>query len=361
MMKAWVLNAIGDIDLKDVDMPVPGENEVLIRVKAAGICGSDIPRIYETGAHKMPLIPGHEFSGSVEGIGKEVSAHWLGKRVAVFPKIACGKCANCRKGRRDLCTDYDYLGSRGNGAFAEYVSAPADNLQELPGNVSFEQAAMLEPLAVAANAVRRGVLMDGNALPKENPVAVCGLGSIGFMVVMLLYELGYSRIFVVGNKDSQRSRAEGLGIAGAAFYDSRNGEAAKWLKEVSDGGVSAYFECVGSNESIAYGIEAAASQGRLVLVGNPRSDMAFSRDTYWEILRKQMNICGIWNSAFCQTDALEGEDAAGEWSYVLKLLADGRLSPEKLISHRLPLHELGRGFVLMREKSEDYCKVMMES
>ena len=125
MSKAWVLKNVGEIVFSDVEIPMPKEDEVRVRVKAAGICGSDIPRIYETGAHNMPLIPGHEFSGVVESIGKKVSPSWLGKRVAVFPKIACGKCRECQDELPDMCQNYDYIGSRRDGAFAEYVTVPA--------------------------------------------------------------------------------------------------------------------------------------------------------------------------------------------------------------------------------------------
>ena len=124
MMKAWVLSDIGNICLNDVDVPNPGPEEVLIRVQAAGICGSDIPRIYESGAHMMPLVTGHEFSGVVEGIGKKASPFWMRKRVGIFPMIPCGHCRPCVTGHPEMCRDYDYIGSRRDGAFAEYVTVP---------------------------------------------------------------------------------------------------------------------------------------------------------------------------------------------------------------------------------------------
>ena len=129
-MKAWRLNDIGDIKLTDIDIPVPKPGEVRIKVMSAGVCGSDIPRIYETGAHFMPLVPGHEFSGTVEGIGKDAPPLWLGKRVGVFPLIPCGKCEPCRYGHQEMCRDYGYIGSRRDGAFAEYVTVPASNLMK---------------------------------------------------------------------------------------------------------------------------------------------------------------------------------------------------------------------------------------
>ena len=109
MMKAWVLQGIGDIGLEDVEVPVTLPGEVSIRVKAAGVCGSDIPRIYETGAHRMPLIPGHEFSGVVDGIGKDVPSWLMGKRVGIYPLIPCNKCKPCMTGHPEMCRNYDYI------------------------------------------------------------------------------------------------------------------------------------------------------------------------------------------------------------------------------------------------------------
>ena len=356
-MKAWVLQDIGNIALEDVPVPEPSEGEVLIRVKAAGICGSDIPRIYETGAHRMPLIPGHEFAGVVERIGNAVDGSWIGRRVGVFPKIPCGKCRYCREGRGELCADYDYVGSRRDGAFAEYVTAPARNLLPLPDEVGFEEAAMLEPMAVAANAVRTGTTRVNGELARDGAIAVCGMGTIGFMIVMLLKGAGFDNIYLIGNKAFHRKKALDMGIAARRFCDSRVQEPAGWLKEQT-GGVDLYFECVGSNESIRYGLEATAPSGTVILVGNPRSDMAFSRDEYWNIPRKQLVLKGIWNSVF-KDDAGTSGGLDDDWHYALRAMVDGRIEPSALITHSLCVDELERGFLLMRDKTEDYCKVMM--
>ncbi|MBQ7464360.1 MAG: galactitol-1-phosphate 5-dehydrogenase [Lachnospiraceae bacterium] len=353
-MKAWVLHDIGDIRYEDVDVPVAAPGEVRIRVAAAGICGSDIPRIFETGAHRMPLIPGHEFAGTVVDTGKGVAAFRSGKRVAVFPKIACKKCRMCREGHPELCTDYDYTGSRRDGAFAEYVTVPAENLLELPDSISFEQAAMLEPLAVAANAVRTGCF----AVPKT--AAVCGAGPIGLAVVMMLKHLGCESVFLIANKDAQKERAGLFGIGDEAFCDSRYKDPSKWLSDVTDGGAEVYFECVGNNESIYYGIEGLAPEGRLVLVGNPASDMSFSRDTYWKILRNRLTLSGIWNSSFSQADQ-DPEECGDDWHFVLRMIAEGGISPEKLISHRFPLEELDEALGVMKDRKSDRCKVMIVS
>ncbi|MBR0119687.1 MAG: alcohol dehydrogenase catalytic domain-containing protein, partial [Eubacterium sp.] len=123
-MKAWVLHQINDIRYEEVATPEVSNtgssgSEVLVKVCAAGICGSDIPRIYETGAHKMPLIPGHEFAGEVADVGEGDEAGWIGKRVGIYPLIPCRKCHSCLQDQYELCRDYDYIGSRRDGAFAE--------------------------------------------------------------------------------------------------------------------------------------------------------------------------------------------------------------------------------------------------
>ncbi len=167
-MKAWVLHGVDDIRLEDIERPQPGPGEVLLEVRAAGICGSDIPRIYKTGTYSFPTIPGHEFSGVVADVGAETDTSWKGSRAGVFPLIPCRMCAPCLKKQYEMCRNYSYLGSRRDGGFAEYVAVPAENLIRLPDNVSFEAAAMLEPMAVAVHAMRR-------VLPSaSDTVAVCG-------------------------------------------------------------------------------------------------------------------------------------------------------------------------------------------
>lgn len=350
MAKAWVLHDIGKISLEDVDIPVPKENEVRVRVMAAGICGSDIPRIYETGAHKMPLIPGHEFSGVVDEAGPGVDIGLVGKRVAVFPKIACGKCDMCLSGSPLQCRNYDYIGSRRDGAFAEYVTAPAGNLLEIPENVSFEEAAMLEPFAVAANAVRTGT----KGIDTDKPVAICGLGTIGLMVTMLMKNAGFSDIYVIGNKKGQKIRALELGIPEECYCDSTNNNPLKWLYD-NTSGVCLYFECVGKNETISLGIETLNPDGRLILVGNPYSDMAFPRDIWWKILRNQITLSGIWNSSFSQ------KPPKNDWNYALERISADDIHPSGLISHKLNLEALETGLLVMRDKKEDYCKIIINN
>ena len=372
-MKAWVLHGVNDIRYEETARPVPPAGEVLVRVSAAGICGSDIPRIYDTGAHRHPLICGHEFSGCVESVGDGVDTAWIGKRVGIFPLIPCRECAQCKKQRYEMCSHYDYLGSRRDGGFAEYVSVPEWNLLELPDAVSYEAAAMLEPMAVAVHAMRIGLgqsagvektmaatgvkgefLRSGQTADGVLPgtVCVCGLGTIGLLLTMFLKAQGIRDILVIGNKEFQRQQALRLGIPEENYCDSKKQDAAAWISERTGGvGADLYFECVGRNETAALGLDVAAAGGRVVFMGNPHSDMAFSRDCYWKILRKQLTVLGTWNSTYTK-------DAGDDWQYVLRALEQGQVSPELLITHRLELKDLEKGLHIMRDKTEDYCKIM---
>lgn len=350
-MKGHVLYAVDDLRYEEIEKPIPGQEEVLVQVHAAGICGSDIPRIFRTGTYSYPLITGHEFSGKVVDAGKGADKSWIGKRTGIFPLIPCRKCIPCRNMHYELCRKYSYLGSRTNGGFAQYVAVPQWNLLELPDSVSYEQAAMLEPMAVAVHAMRRA-FAEKSALPKA--VAVCGLGAIGILLTMFLKEAGISNIFAIGNKDFQKKMVLELGIPEEHFCDSRMLNAHEWLMGQTAGiGVSMFFECVGRNETIQEAIAATAPGGMIQLVGNPASDISLAKDIYWKILRNQLTVKGSWNSSF--THSVEDD-----WHYVLDRLRDGRIHPERYITQKFQLEELEKGLKIMRDKTQEYVKVMIE-
>ena len=367
-MNAWVLHGAGDIRFEIIQEPEIRSDEALIQVKAAGICGSDIQRVFDTGAHVHPLVIGHEFSGAVARVGAEADPAWLGRRVGVFPLIPCRECACCKKGQYELCRAYSYLGSRRNGGFAEYAAVPVRNLVELPQGVSFEAAAMLEPMAVAVHAMRR-VMPD-----KNSAVAVCGLGTIGLLLTMFLWEAGVRKILAIGNKDFQKRKILEIGLTEDYYYDSRKGAATQWVLGKTQGmGADMFFECVGRNETLTQAVEGTAPGGRICLVGNPDSSMILDKDMYWKILRNQLTMTGTWNSSFtssfvdrepegegfpCNRKHMSFQGAQDDWQYVLERLSGEAVSPESLISHRLSPEDLMRGLRLMREKSEEYGKVM---
>lgn len=345
-MKAWVLHGINDLRYGEVNSPTIGENEVLLAVKAAGVCGSDIPRVFVTGTYSYPLIPGHEFAGQVTALGAHVDAKWRGRRVGIFPLIPCGACLPCKNKQYEMCRNYSYLGSRRDGGFAEYVAVPEKNLIALPDGVSYEEAAMLEPMSVAVHAMRKIAPAVGER------IVICGMGTIGLFLLMFLLEAGHKNVYAIGNKDFQRRMAQNLGLPDASFCDSRMQDAQKWLEEQTDDkGADVFFECVGRNETVEQAVRMTGPGGRMMLVGNPASDMTLSKAVYWKILRNQLTVYGTWNSSFTHSP----ED---DWHYVLDRLRDGRIAPAQMITHRMPLEELDRGLAIMRDKREEYGKVM---
>lgn len=345
-MKAWVLHNIGDIRFEDVDIPRIGDNEVLVAVKAAGICGSDIPRIYETGAHNMPLIPGHEFSGKVVETGKSVDPKWIDKRVGIFPLIPCKQCEMCRKKLYEMCRNYNYLGSRCNGGFAEYCAVPANNLIELPDRVTYEQAAMLEPMSVAVHAIRRV------NLNKNDTVVVHGLGTIGLLIVMFLCNMGFENILAIGNKDCQKDMVMKLGLPSDSYCNCKNESIGKFISHKTKCGADVYFECVGKNETINDAVENTAPAGKIVFVGNPYSDILHNKYVYWKILRNQLTVTGTWNSTFTH-------DKNDDWNYAINKLTEGKINPEAIITHRLSLDYMKLGIKNMKEKRVDYIKIII--
>lgn len=367
-MKAWFLEEVEKFNIADTAVTVPEDNEIIVKIKACGICGSDIPRVYKNGAHKMPLIIGHEFSGVIEdydsnGVRTE-------KKVGVFPLIPCGECGPCKMKKFEMCRNYSYLGSRRDGGFAEYVAVPKKNLIEISDSVDMRAAAMLEPMAVAVHACRQlGILSedekttlegisdkketadkDANNNPnKDKLIVICGMGTIGLLILMFLIEAGYENITVIGNRALQRQKATELGLPAERFIMLGEQDSDELIDSIQ---ADYYFECVGKQETYEQAINHTAPVGKVCLVGNPYGDMELPRDIYWKILRNQLTITGTWNSSFTG----EPDD---DWHYVVDRLESGRIHPECLISHSYGMDDIIKGFELMRDKSEDYIKVMM--
>ncbi|MBQ0042958.1 MAG: galactitol-1-phosphate 5-dehydrogenase [Lachnospiraceae bacterium] len=342
-MKAWVLHEIGNMTFDEKQMPEASTDETIVEVKAAGICGSDIPRMYTTGAHKLPLTIGHEFSG--------VDTQ-TGKRVGVFPLIPCKECEPCRNKQYEMCRHYNYLGSRCDGGFAEYVVVPKWNLIELPDEVSFEEAAMLEPMSVAVHAMRRipSILFEAEPAKK---VCIYGAGTIGILLTMFLLARGDVDVLVIGNKDFQREKLKEIGLPPENYCDSRHSDVSAFVMEKTGGnGADIFFECIGKNETVVGAVNMTKPYGEICFVGNPYSDMELPKDVYWKILRNQLHVYGTWNSSYTR----EEDD---DWHMVLDYLKKGLVKPSKLITHKFSADELLEGFELMHEKKEDYIKVMM--
>ena len=336
MMWAYALHGVHDLRYEKVPRPEARPGWAVVEVKAAGICSSDIPRIYTTGTYHFPTIPGHEFSGIVRETGSPEDAHWIGKRVSAFPLIPCRLCEPCRRGQYEMCEHYDYIGSRRDGAFAEFVAAPIWNLIETPDNVSFQEAALFEPLSVALHAAKRAGIGAGDS------VGVVGTGMIGFAVAQWAKTLGASSVTVIGRSEAKRVLADAMdGVDYRVVRDAQAGPPE----------YDAVIEAVGFQESVGEAIELTRPGGRLVLMGNPAGDIRLKRDAYWRILRKQLTITGAWNSSY-------ESGRPCDWSEAAAALGSGKIAVRGLISHCFAQDRLPEGLDLMSLRKEPYCKVM---
>lgn len=333
-MKAYVLHEVNDLRYDDIEMPECPSGWAVVKVKAAGICSSDIDRVFTKGTYHFPTIPGHEFSGIVYSVRDKKDFEWVGKKVGVFPLIPCNVCPQCRGKHYEMCDNYDYIGSRRNGGFAEYVAVPIWNLVELPENISYVAAAMLEPVSVALHAIKSGGIKKGSS------VAIVGTGMIGITAAQWAYKLGASRVVVIGRNETKRSLVEKCGI--------------DYKTNSPDGDTEQYdfvLEAVGSQEAINDAIQLAVAGGRIVLMGNPSMDITLQRDTYWRILRKQLILTGTWNSAY------DGHNSS-DWTQAVEAISYGKINVETLVSHRFSQEKLMDGLLLMHNHKEPYCKLM---
>lgn len=329
-MKAYVLHQVNDLRYEDVSMPDCPEGWAIVKVMAAGICSSDIPRIYTKGTYHFPTIPGHEFSGVVERVGDGKNNDLVGKHVGVFPLIPCRQCEPCGKKQYEMCTHYDYIGSRRDGAFAEYVAAPIWNLVVLDDNFPFSSAAMLEPLSVALHAIKKGEIREGRR------VGIIGTGMIGIAAGLWAKKMKAKNVTIIGRSENKRQLVERCGLDYVTTTMS---------------GFDVVLEAVGTPSAISSAINITSAGGNLVLMGNPSGDISFSQDIYWRILRKQLHIWGTWNSTY---DGINPSD----WTEAVTALKKGEIDVRPLISHSFSQNKLRDGLELMRDKKDSYCKVM---
>lgn len=340
-MKALVLENNAHLVFHEVPTPVVPESWYLVRVVAAGICGSDLHRGFESGAYHYPLIMGHEFSGVVESA--PLGGRYLrGARVAVFPLLPCRNCRPCSTGDFAQCASYDYFGSRRDGAFAELIPAPEANLFAVPENVPLTIAAMTEPCAVALHAVRKLNLQGGET------AVVFGAGPIGNMVAQWLSLRGCSQVMLVDIDAPKLELARSMGFLAV---NSKEEDPVKAISSLTGGeGAELVVEAVGLGITFRQALQASARFGQVVFLGNASDDLVLSPVDMTGILRKELTIRGTWNSKV----APQGNN---DWTTVLEGMKN-TLNLAPLISHNPPLSEGGEVFSRMYGKKESFQKVL---
>lgn len=343
-MRACVLHNIGDIRCETVPIPEIKDDEVLIKVHAVGVCGTDIERVLKTGTWKFPTIIGHEFAGEIVKIGDLVKGYNPRDRVAVNPMSSCGNCSYCKSGWVNMCNDYDYLGSRSSGAFAEYVTAKSSSLFKLPDDIDYITGATIDPITIALHAVRMAKIEVGA------DAAVFGCGPIGQFLIQWLKVSGVSNIYAVDVVKEKTDLALKMGATAAVNPNEK--DPVKAIMEYTDGeGVALAFNMTSIQSTIDQAIKVLAKKGQLVCVGTPHSEVTISYDGFERILRRELNITGSWCYSFAPYPN-------NEWETALKFVAEKKIISEPVVSHKFTLEKVKEAFDMIKEKKQYFNKVI---
>jgi L-iditol 2-dehydrogenase len=345
-MNAAVLHAVGDLRYERVGMPAAGEGEALVRVRAAGVCGSDLGRVMTTGTYRFPTIPGHEFCGEIVETGSRLRAFARGDRVVVAPLLPCGRCEFCESGDFGLCEDYDYLGSRRDGGFAEYVVAPERNLLRLPDELSFLEGAGVEPAAVTLHGLLRVGIGVGDT------VAVLGCGALGLFALQFARIMGASRVFAVDIAPDKLALA---GILGAdECVNSAEVDAVERILELTGGrGASVALETAGAVQTQEQCLRIVRKKGRVLYLGTAHRDVVIPPKSFERIVRHELSLMGSWNSYSAPFPGVE-------WQSTIDFLRSGSFKLKPLITHVFDLSEAPKVFVDLVKRTYPYTKVMFE-
>lgn len=339
VMRAAVLHAPGDLRVEDVPLPVPGPGEVRLEVAACGVCGSDLDRGLIKGAHRLPLIMGHEFSGRVRQAGPGVDPAWIGALVTVPPLIPCRRCEPCLQGQFGLCTAYSYFGSRRDGAFASFVVVPEGNLFRVPDALDPRLAAMADPAAIALHAIWRAGARVGDR------IAVVGTGPIGLLAIQLARILGASNVVALDIVPEKLELATTLGACGA--YTT-----ADEARTSRPGGFDVVIETAGVNAGEDAAVLLAARHGRVAFVGIPNTPVTFSARAFDLILRHEITLTGSWNS-------FSAPFPGSEWSTVVDLFASGELRGIELITDEVTIEDVPALLPRLADRSEFHLKALV--
>ncbi len=344
-MKALELVAYNQLEYKDVPMPEIGPEDVMIQVKACGICGSDVHGMDGSSGRRIPpIIMGHEAAGVIAELGSGVlNGPWeVGDRVTFDSMIYCGECEYCLRGQTNLCDNRQVVGVspgdyRRHGAFAEFVVVPARVLFKLPDELSFEKAALIEPVTVAMHAV------DMVNVSEEDTALVMGAGMIGTLTLQMLQVRGCGKVIVVDLDDNKLRNAAELG-ASLTLNPSKVNVDEEIAKLTGGVGVDLSFEAVGVTPTTQAAINNLRKGGTCVLIGNVTHTVEFPMQA---VVTREISVLGSCGSA-------------GDYPEALELIARGKINVDGLISEIRPLKDGAECFERLHRADEDLMKILLK-
>ncbi len=320
-MKAAVLENKGVITYGDVPTPVPQPGHVVLAVKAASICGSDISR-FAKGHRMYPLILGHEVAGVITSVGEGVSPDLIGQHAAIIPLVPCFHCEECERGYYSACHSYSFIGSRQAGGFADYAEIPERNALILPDDLPFERAALIEPSTVARHILDLGEFKAGQS------AVVLGAGSIGLMVVQWLRILGASQIICTDVSEANLAIARKVGAT--VTLNPKNVDVKAEVKQLAGDGVDLAIEAAGAPQTLLQSIQVTRPRGAVVFGGNQPLDQSLPMQFIEDVMRKELRLVGCFMS-------YSAPFPGHEWTDTIDAIRSGVLDMPMMISHHYPL------------------------
>ncbi len=333
-MKAALLQAKGEISIGDIPKPEITEREVLVKVRASGVCGSDIPRVLEGTSHYFPNVLGHEFSGEIVDLGKEVSGLHVGDKVSVAPLKPCHTCDLCKEGNHALCGNYSFIGSREFGGWAEYVKAPVENIVPL-GTTDYIAGAFVEPVSVALHGL---YAMD---IKLTDSVAIIGVGTIGLLTFQAVRAMGVEDITLFDVNPESLKKAESLGAKKTMLSTEAQGV----------GGFNHVLETAGAPAAEKMALSIAGNKGSIMFIGTPKIPLTLEPKEFEQINRKELTLRGSWMS---YSSPFPGK----EWTQAVELLESGAIQVEPLIDRVISIDEIPAAFEAI-DRGEVSGKVLM--
>lgn len=346
MMKAAVLHANEDLRWEEYSEPKVRPGTVKVRVRATGICGSDVPRVLHNGAHFYPVVLGHEFAGDVTELGEGVKTLKAGDTVSGAPLVPCHSCDDCRQGDYALCKQYSFIGSREQGSFAEYVVIPERNAVKYDPVIPYEQAAMFEPSTVALHGLFCGDYRGGGH------VAILGGGTIGLFTMQWAKILGARQVVVFDIDDGRLELAKKLG-ADAVINTKRDDFEKAALGLTNGNGYDFVFETAGSTVTMRMAFELAANKANLCFIGTPHVDLTFTPKQWENMNRKEFNLTGSWMG-------YSAPFPGREWEMTAHYFATGQLKFDPaLIFRTFPMSKAAEAFALYKNPAQIHGKIML--
>lgn len=344
-MKAVRMYGPRDLRVEEVPVPRIARDEVLVRVMAVGVCGSDIPRANKYGAHISPIILGHEFAGVVVETGSGVQGFREGEHVTVPPLIPCFQCHWCEKGEYSLCDHYDYYGSRRDGAMAEYIAVKESNLLRLAEDILYEDAATVDPCANALHALAKAGFRQGESL------CLYGAGPIGLFAAQYARIKGAGKVIMADMWQEKLDMAQKCGADRVILTQEK--DVVQAVREATGGyGADVVIDFTGVPAVQAACIQCAGKQGRVVFLGISHRGLLLSEQDVDYMMRGEIKVMGSWNSF---TSPFPGND----WTESIELYAKQGISAKEVISHRLSLEEVPEVFEKIAKGHYFFSKIMI--